>query len=125
MGCRTGGMQERKNSGLERQERRDSSDEGCRTGGMQCVGWRTSGMLDRWDAGQEGYRKRGMQERRDAGKEGCRKREMQKRDAGQERCRKGGIQKRREPGPEGYSKGDIGGLERLGSGGIQEMMGKG
>ena len=77
VGCRTGGMQDRRYAEQERcwtareiQDRWYEGQVGCRTRGMQDrwdaeqVGCRTGVMQERWDAGQaHGYRTCGMQDR--------------------------------------------------------------
>ena len=85
----------------ERQERRDAGQEGFRTGGMQDRWNSGHGKPDRWDANkrdsrQEVCRKEEMLDRRETGKVECRTGRMQeRRDAGKQGCRNGGTKERR------------------------------
>ena len=77
-GSKTGGIQDRRDTGHGEMQERDAGQYVCKTGGMlgmrdaRQVGCRTGGMQGMWDAGQEGCRTGGMQDRKDAKQVGCR-----------------------------------------------------
>ena len=84
-GSKTGGIQDRRDTGHGEMQERDAGQYVCKTGGMLGMrdvrheGCKAGGMQDRWDARHVGCRTGGMQDRRDARQEGCKTGGMQDR----------------------------------------------